>query len=402
MKTKYLYLLGFLLFFFACEEKTLDPISESKGKPDKVTEVTTESTPGGVIISYRIPNNEDVLGVKAVYTITNGRSYESASSYYGNSIELEGYDTVKEYEAQLYTINRAQELSDPVMVKFTPLVSPIAQSKGTINIFNSFGGIVFVWANPAEYPLDYEIFTATENEAFRPVGYVTSKALGDTLIIKGLPAVPHRFGAVIRDRWGNVSDTIFALGGKYVIPFIEEKLAKGVMKPLVLDNDAAFDAYEGEYEFAIDDNLTTYNHTLPMNVNGAAFTIDLGRPVKLSSFRLFHRQRSSDDQHAGYYYQGNVQKFEFFGCLETPSQSGDWSEWTKLLDCEVKKPSGLSGLTMTDADLELAESGFPFTMPMSDEELVIRYVRLRVNTVWGGVNEYIYVAELDFYGQDAN
>ena len=401
MRTIYLYLLSFLFLFMACEEKTADPISKSGGKPDKVTEITTEATPGGVIISYRIPNNEDVLGVKAVYTITNGRTYESSSSYYNSSLELEGYNDVREYEAKVYTINRAQELSDPVIVKFTPLESPIKQTEKTIKVFNSYGGIVFIWDNPANYPLDYEIFTATEKESFRPVAYTTSKALADTLTIIDLPGIPHRFATVIRDRWGNETDTIHVLGGNYITPFIQEKLSKGLMKALVLDNDTKFDEYEGEYQFVIDDLLTTYNHTPMMNVSGASFTVDLGRPVKLSSFRLFHRPRSSNDEHAGYYYQGNLRVFELFGCLETPSQSGNWSEWTKLLNCEVKKPSGLEGLAMTDDDMALAESGFPFTLPMTEEEQIVRYVRFRVNTVWGNINEFIYVAELDFYGQNA-
>jgi hypothetical protein len=106
--------------------------------------------------------------------------------------------------------------------------------------------------------------------------------------------------------------------------------------------------------------------------------------------------------HAGYYNQGNVRKFELFGLsgsVEAPSQAGDWTEWTKIMDCEIIKPSGLPFPTMTDDDLTLAEAGFPFTLPMTDD--TVRYLRFRINTVWGGLNEFIYIAELTFYGQYA-
>jgi hypothetical protein len=385
-----------MLVCFSCEEKTLEPISASKGKPGIVSEVVAEPLPGGVIISYRIPDNEDILGVKAIYTLTNGQNYENVSSYYSSQLILEGYNDTLEHEALLYVMNRAQEYSDPVNVKFTPLEAPIGKVAESVDILNTFGGVLFTWENPDKAPLTFELLAGKEGEAMASKGFTTSRTEIDEAYIRGLPGEPHRFGLIISDRWGNRSDTVYAVDG-FLTPFVEEELNKGIMRAYKLDNDTDFDAYEGEYEYVLDNNLGTWNHTLPMNVNGASFTIDLGRPVRLSSFRLFHRPRSADDQHAGYYNQGNVRKFELFGMSDAPSQSGNWSEWTKMMDCEVIKPSGIPFPTMTDDDLTLAESGFPFTLPMSDE--TVRYLRIRINTVWGNLNEYIYMAELNFYGQ---
>ncbi|GHS96705.1 hypothetical protein FACS189421_02200 [Bacteroidia bacterium] len=399
MKTIYFYLIGLAFLLFSCEEKTLEPVSASKGKPAVVTQITTEATAGGVIISYRIPNDEDILGVKAIYTLTNGKTYESVSSYYVNNLVIEGYNDTIPHQAQVYTINRAQELSDAVTVTFTPLEAPVSKIAKTVDIINTFGGIVFTWENPDKAPLTFELFAALKGKALEPKGGTTSRLPVDMSVIRGLPGEPHQFGLLVRDLWGNQSDTIYPPDGELLIPFVEEELNKRIMVAYKLDSDANFDAYEGEYEYMLDDNLGTWSHTLPMNANGASFTIDLGKPVTLSSFKLFHRPRSSDNQHAGYYNQGNVRKFELFGSLEQPSQSGDWSEWTKLMDCEVLKPSGQPFPAMTDDELTQAEEGFPFSLPMSEE--YVRYLRFRINTVWGGLNEYIYIAELTFYGQYA-
>ena len=55
--------------------KKAEPITGSLGKPAPVTDIQVENIPGGAIISYKIPNVEDILGVKGVYQITTGATY---------------------------------------------------------------------------------------------------------------------------------------------------------------------------------------------------------------------------------------------------------------------------------------------------------------------------------------
>mgnify|MGYP000968176771 FL=1 len=113
---KIFFLFSFVLVVFSCTEKEMGPISESLGKPGKVEVLSTETIPGGVIINYKIPKTNDILEIKAVYTLTNGQIRESSSSYYTSYITLDGYNDVEKHEVTLYTINRAREISDPVMV----------------------------------------------------------------------------------------------------------------------------------------------------------------------------------------------------------------------------------------------------------------------------------------------
>lgn len=71
-------------------------------------------------------------------------------------------------------------------------------------------------------------------------------------------------------------------------------------------------------------------------------TFDLGLSAKLSRF-VIHQRFFGDT----YYNQGNVKEMEIYTCDHIPSQSGDWSEWTKIRDFEIVKPSGSPGNTVT-------------------------------------------------------
>ena len=122
---KIVLFISVFVFLGSCTEKMLDPISLSTGKPAVVTDIQTKAIPGGVTITYKVPATEDLLAVKAVYTISNGKTFETVASYYNNELKLEGFFDTDEHEAKLYSINRAQELSEPAVVKFTPLKNPI-------------------------------------------------------------------------------------------------------------------------------------------------------------------------------------------------------------------------------------------------------------------------------------
>lgn len=80
----------------------------------------------------------------------------------------------------------------------------------------------------------------------------------------------------------------------------------------------------------------------------------------------------------------------------TPSQSGDWSEWEKVMDCLVVKPSGSPSGTVTDEDITAAEEGHEFAFELSQEP--IRYIRLKILSTWGG-SAFTHPAEVDLYGE---
>ena len=374
-----------------CSEKELLPISKSLGKPGVVTNVEQEAIPGGVRLTYRIPQTEDILAVKAVYTLSTGRTYEAVSSFYENTLEIEGFNDEKEHEAKLYVVNRAQEMSDPVSVKFTPLESSLSKVVKTVKIISDFGGANFSWVNDDRAPITFEFIAQDSLGQMLVRNVYTSEIDIASRSLRGYAAVPWRFAAIASDNFGNRSDSIFP--PSVLTPLFEERIDKTKMSVMKLANDVNFTNWEGMDYYLIDDDKETFGHS-PASSLPAPFTLDLGVKAKLSRIVLFNRRFEES-----YYSHGNPKKMSVYVCFDAPSASGNWDEWTHIMDIEQIKPSGSAGTTMTDEDLAFAEAGFEFPFPI--DMAAVRYVRVVINETWTG-STFTHPAEVDLYGEVVN
>jgi hypothetical protein len=396
MKKIYLcFLIGITLLFASCYEKTLDPISESSGKPGGITEITATPIAGGVIVSYRIPSSSDVLAVKAVYTLTNGEKRESSASFYNSQLEIIGYKDVLEHEALFYTISRSQELSDPVSVKFTPLKSPIVKAIESVKIVADFGGANFSWKNEDQAPLTVEILTQDSITKMMQIARIYSSTDDSaSYTLRGFPIAPQKFGILISDIYGNISDTIYPPQG-LLTPLYEEKLDKKIQQIRIISGDVSFTNWEGQDVFIIDDDLGTFGHSYTATVPGASFTLDLGKKAKLSRF-VYH-QRSDGDR---YFRVGNPRTFEVFAYTgdninDLGNPPGNWSNWELVVSALIIKPSGLPNNEKTDEDYAAAEPGHDFAFPLSLE--AVQYLRFRVIECFGA--NYWHPGEITMMGE---
>jgi hypothetical protein len=383
---------------FSCSEKTLEPISPSKGKPGTITVTQVTPTPGGAVISYRIPQSEDILAVKVVYTLTNGEKRESVTSFYESALLLEGYNDTKEHEVQVYTINRAQESSDPANVKFTPLESPIAKTIRSLNIVPDFGGANFSWKNEDQTALTFEFMTTDSLGNMRTVNILTSKTDSMGISLRGYAPVARKFAAIIRDNFHNVSDTLYP-EDKFLTPIFERKLDKTTMQVRILAGDATYDNWEGRNAFIIDDDINSIGHSFTNTFPYATFTLDLGQVTQLSRFLYWQRGAVSETAGGGYLYSNmNPRIFEVWGTSYTgDSPSGDWANWTKLLTCEIIKPSGTSPGTLSQDDITAAREGHEFSFPVTQQPL--RYIRFKFIETWKtDSRNFMYLAEVSPFG----
>ncbi len=373
----------------ACQEREYLPLSGSFGKPDIVSDVVVEPAPGGASINYKVPNDKNILGVKAVY-IRNGKQVETFVSFYDNILKVEGYVDNDSHNVQLITVNRALEESDPVEVSFTPQEAPINIVKRTVQISPDFGGPRFQWINELKAPLTFEMFTPDSLGRLSLSKVLVSSSAAMQHTIRGYQAQEIPVAMVIQDRYGNISDTIYP-PGKKILPLFEQRIAKNHMSIVFLDNDADFAFHGGRPEYVIDEDENTFGHT-NNNTLPSAITIDMGRKVKMSRFVITNRNYWG---HA--FSWGNIKTFEVYGRVDAPSKSGDWSEWTRLLDpkdCEIIKPSGTPGTDVTPEDVSYGldfEFDVPFDMP------AFRYFRLVVHSTWS-VTTFTHPAEFTFYG----
>lgn len=390
MNTRYLKFTLLLPFLFSCLEKEQLPISESLGKPGVVTNVVVEPTAGGAVVSYKIPNTEDLLAVKCLYTTTNGKEYEVTASYYEDKLAIQGYNDTSEHTATIYAVNRAQELSDPIEVKFTPLESALAKAIKSVAIEQDFGGARFSWRNPEKAPLNIEFLAPDSTGEMSTMNIMMSDIDENVYNIRGYAPEPKNFSMIINDNFDNYSDTLTA----EVIPLFEEKLNKKNMRVMNLANDKSLTNWEGKDAYILDDDHNTFGCFITNALPGAPATFDLGTVAKLS--RLVVHQRIYNFGANIAYGHGNPKTFEVYVCDHEPSQSGDWSEWTKVMDCEIVKPSGSPGSTVTDLDMDVANNGHEFSFDVSLTS--VRYVRIVFMSAFGGAT-FSNIADVDFYGQ---
>lgn len=385
----YKYIIAVTVLLCSCAEKGLEPISKSLGKPNVVTEINVQTTPGGAIITYKTPEDNDILGVKAVYTLTNGQKNSRLVSFYDNELIIEGYNDEELHDIELYTFNRAQEMSDPVVVTIKPKKSNLKIVSESMTITPDFGGPKFEWENPNKALIVIEFYVPDKLGVFNLSKVLATEALALSHTIRGYKVEELKVAAIIKDKFNNVSDTIYPAGGNTILPLYEEVFAKTVMNVMALTNDASYNMHGGKDSYMIDDDIETIGHSDNGNMPGS-LTIDLGKVVKMSRFVIHNRLYWG---HA--FAWGNIKDFEVYTRVDAPSQSGDWSEWTLLMKNAVKKPSGLAGTEVLPEDIAFG-TAFEFVVPLS--QVPFRYFRLKILNTWSNTT-FAHPAEFDFFGQ---
>ena len=411
MKTNFFYIAILFLLIISCSEKELEPISGGLGKPDMITNVKALAVPGGAYISYDLPDQEDVLGVKAVFELKDGQVNEVISSFYQTNLTIKGYNDMNPHTAKIYTFNRAQELSEPVEVTVTPLKSSLQKAVESFEFVTDFGGVKFIWENEDEESLNFEFLGENTDGKLEATKIIASQSKDAFDFLRGYDTNPHRFAAVISDRWGNVSDTL-SPEGYLITPLFEDQLdyskieilnnnvipaASGNVYPY--ENDVHWDISgwaSGSSAYSMfDGSKDTWSHTYNGTVPGAAVTLDLHSIVKLSRLHTFQRDYNYAPR---VYAQGNVEEFEVWGALEQPEMNGKWEEagWIKLGEYKTIKPSGSPLGTVTDEDLTVAANGHDF--PVEITLTAVRYIRIKVNKTFGNSSN-CYFAEVSFFGK---
>src|SRR5689334_12392643 len=106
MKTLEKFLSSFLLlalFAVACSKD--DPIGD-KTVPQPVADPVVTNLPGAAIIQYTLPDDPNLLYVRAEYE-RNGEKLDAKASFYYNYILVEGFGDTQQREIKLYTVTRA-------------------------------------------------------------------------------------------------------------------------------------------------------------------------------------------------------------------------------------------------------------------------------------------------------
>ncbi|MDR3245946.1 MAG: hypothetical protein LBT50_05880 [Prevotellaceae bacterium] len=134
------------------------------------------------------------------------------------------------------------------------------------------------------------------------------------------------------------------------------------------------------------------------------FTIELGRTVIISRFKMFPRNGNSE-----LYTGGGPRFIEVWGSMDPPPD-GSWDNWYKIGEWEQYKPSGYgAGVnvgTVTTEDEAWLRSGGNYvvgaTAAIPNPFIPIKYLRFNIvhtfGTYAGVASGNMTIAELEFYG----
>ncbi|WP_437920295.1 DUF4959 domain-containing protein [Sphingobacterium sp. LRF_L2] len=391
---QYIAVIATIVFALSCKQdlEFRSPHGDNGEKPDVVTGVSVTNLAGKAKITYKLPNNSNLLYVKAVYQYGTGEHAEVKSSIFVDTLLVEGFADTQEHDITLYAVSRNEVLSDPVIVKVKPLEAPFKKVFESIDVINAFGGYNLSASNPTRDNISIIVmrknnFNEFERDNFKSVYTKTDEILSK---IRGLDTLEQEFAIYVKDRWGNNSDTLL----KTVKPIFEEKLDPSKFRTFVLPGDAPQVTNGAALQYAWDGKLgwpyTSFTHQINGGNDPHIITFDTGTLAKIS--RVWIRPFPEGVR---YYYLSTMKRFEIYGSA-SPSLTGALDgSWTLLGSYEVVKPSGLPYGTDNAEDQATAAAGFNWEVDLNAPK--VRYIRIRcLENFAGGTAQSIN--ELEVYG----
>src|SRR5690606_35032181 len=114
----------FVFMISGCKEDS--EISNAGGPaPKQVTDIRVLNTPGGAEISYNHPKDKQLLYVQAEVESSQGKIRTAKSSFYTNSVHIEGLPDTTEYQVKLYSVGKNNKFSEPIVVTIKPETPPV-------------------------------------------------------------------------------------------------------------------------------------------------------------------------------------------------------------------------------------------------------------------------------------
>lgn len=393
----------FAAIWASCSHKNefVEMISTDKTKPAPVQQYTVTDFNGGSYIVYDLPKVDNILYVKANYDLGGGtaKPQETRSSYFSDTLTVEGFEAAREYDVKLTVVSRANVESDPIIVKVhpkTPVYQLVAKSLTMTPDFQGVRlqaqntdsktvGIVFLDNAIGKLSIRQQNFTAFPNISYAIRGY-------DTLA--------RVYASYVTDKWGNRSDTIFST----VKPLYEKTLDKTRFAAYALPSETPIYSSSYPLKNLFDGNYTNIWHTTQATSQQLPVygTFKLGAYVKLSRFKLTPRNPSYEFRH------GCPRVFSLWG-----SESDNPGDFTVPLFAEEgtningwvnlgnytwpDPPSGAPPTAPTAQDKAFFNAGSEFEVPFAAPK--VKVLRLVISETWTPGN-FTHAAEIDLFGDD--
>ena len=364
--------------------------------PGELTITSTEATYGGAIISYTLPNDDDILYVRADYTNGKGEAVFRTVSKHVNQIEVSGFVVEEDVTVSLTVVDENQNKSKAVEHQIRPLRSFIYLVQESVEIVPDLGGVQVSWENIEEKTVFIYLHIADGDEEETRI--LSSSNATENIFVRGLEAKELGFSTKVEDFDGNITSL---LDQGYFTPLFEEKINKDTWT-LVSNLSIDGNAYEGATVNFWDDVVDTFETNsdnsyfiINRNDNGGVLrwpldiVIDLNKKVKINRFKVWQRAfwyNGPGDQ--PYYYQSeNLRSFDLFVSM-------DKSEWALLGSFQIEEPTNGD---ISQALLDEAVAGHNFNLDEISPEF--RYLKFSITSNFGS-DSFCHGSEISLFGRD--
>lgn len=399
MKNQIFKISLFLMLAFSVILSCSKNDDEDTTPPSVLSVINVTPTHGGGIISYNLPDDDDILYVKAEYTNTIGEEVSRVSSKHNNSIEITGLNQTTPLTIKLFVIDENYNKSDVVEVELTPLESFIFLVQESMEITPDLGGAKVTWEN-IESKTVYVFLHIDDGSGDDQVRILSSSNEQESIFVRGLESVEMTFLTRIEDFDGNST----SLEEKATLtPLFEEVIDKSTWS-LVASQSVNGNAWEGATVNFWDDVIDTVGNDsdnsyfmIWRDQNGGSLNwpldivIDLNKTVKIHRFKIWQRAYwyggPSDTPY--YYQEENMKSFILYA-------SNDSQTWIELGQFDIGDPRDGEGNIPASA-LEEGANGHDFNLEgVSDE---FRYLKVSLTSNYGS-ETYVNGSEITLYGLD--
>lgn len=367
--------------------------------PGKLIVETITPTNGGGIISYTLPDDSDILFVRAEYTNTLGEDVFRVSSVHNNEVEISGLNQTTPIEVNLFVVDNNDNKSEPTTAEFVPLESFIYLVQESIEFSADLGGVRVSWEN-IESKTVY-VYVHIQNGEDEEIRILSSNSPLENRFIRGLEATELTFLTKVSDFDGNVTD--LEEKGVYS-PLFEEVIDKSTWS-LVSNQSINGNAWEGStvnfWDDIVDTTQTDSDNSyfiIWRDQNGGTLNwpldivVNLNKNVKINRLKVWQRAfwyNGPSPTTAYYYQEENMKSFDLFA-------SNNGQEWTLLGQYDIGNPMDADGNIPSDA-MESAANGHDFELDGVSESF--NYLKISITSNYGS-DTYCHGSEITLYGLD--
>lgn len=392
-----LVIMGYVLFFAGCKKEGADTIP-----PKPVSHVKVKALNGGALISYQLPDDHDLLYVKAEYTNSLGQDVFRASSRFSNTIEIDGFNDTLSHNVKIYCVDQHNNQSVPVEISVQPLISFIYLVQQSIQIKPDLGGVKINWQNPLEKTVFVYLYSNDNNQ--EKVHILSSSKAEEQFVIRGMDSVYYNFSTLVEDFNGNKTEKLYL---DRVKPLFEEKIDKSSWT-LVQSLSVNGNAWEGRTVNFWDDIIDTKESAadnsyfiINRDNNGGSLNfpldivIDLNKNIILNRFVVWQRaywyiQGNNGVSADYYYYQNeNLRSFKLYA-------SNDKQTWLLLGSFDIGDPKDANG-NIPASKIQEAIDGHHFELEQASDPF--RYLKFSITSNYGSETN-VYGSEITLYGLD--